>query len=200
MPTLRVLRVDPAAASLDPEQAARLIAEVAAGAGVDVAVLHGAPSLLRWRSRCAALARRAGLVVVTGGRTAGGTLLLSTLGVDVDAVQDLTLPGGRGPRRPGAALAAVRREGASLAVAGARFASGAGAPDVAALTRALDGLVTTRPPHLVVAGGVSGAARSALDAEHRSAAEGIWVDPRLEVAAAEPVRPGAVRVELSVPA
>ncbi len=43
----------------------------------DVLVVQEAPKLLRWRSRCARLARAAGLLYVAGGRTAGGNLLLA---------------------------------------------------------------------------------------------------------------------------
>ena len=48
-----------------------------------------APRLLRWRSKCAALARRSGLVVVTGGRTAAANLILSSLDVDVVTTRDV---------------------------------------------------------------------------------------------------------------
>jgi endonuclease/exonuclease/phosphatase family metal-dependent hydrolase len=43
----------------------------------DVLVVQEAPKLLRWRARCAALARATGLLYVAGGRTAGGNLLLA---------------------------------------------------------------------------------------------------------------------------
>lgn len=43
----------------------------------DVLVVQEAPKLLRWRSRCAGLARTTGLLYVAGGRTAGGNLLLA---------------------------------------------------------------------------------------------------------------------------
>ena len=78
-------------------------------AEADLVCVHGAPSLLRWRSKCGAVARRAGLVVVGGGRIGGGNLLLSGLGVDFEGTHDLTFGGGRGPRRAGATLAALAR-------------------------------------------------------------------------------------------
>ena len=62
MPELRLLTLD-AAAFADRHAVARAIA----GHEPDVAVVHGAPSLLRWRSTCAAVAREAGLVVVGAG-------------------------------------------------------------------------------------------------------------------------------------
>ncbi|GAA2757133.1 endonuclease/exonuclease/phosphatase family protein [Actinopolymorpha rutila] len=43
----------------------------------DVLVVQEAPKLLRWRARCAGLARATGLLYVAGGRTAGGNLLLA---------------------------------------------------------------------------------------------------------------------------
>jgi hypothetical protein len=88
-------------------------------ADVDVACVHGGPHLLRWRSISAALGRRAGLVVVTGGRTAGANLVLSTLGVDVLGVQDVVLTGGTRLTRPGAALAALRLRGTEFAIVSA---------------------------------------------------------------------------------
>jgi hypothetical protein len=72
--SLRLLSIDARAFGRDRVALARAVA----AAEVDVACVHGSPHLLRWRSISAAIARRAGLVVVTGGRTAGANLVLST--------------------------------------------------------------------------------------------------------------------------
>jgi endonuclease/exonuclease/phosphatase family metal-dependent hydrolase len=42
----------------------------------DVVLVQEAPSRLRWRSKCAALARECGLLYTAGGRPAGGNLVL----------------------------------------------------------------------------------------------------------------------------
>lgn len=58
----------------------------------DVALIQEAPSRLRWRPRCAALARECGLLYAAGGRTAGGNLLLVSSRIDVHAVEELRIP------------------------------------------------------------------------------------------------------------
>jgi hypothetical protein len=79
----------------------------------DVVCVQNAPHRLRWRSKCAALARTSGLVVVGGGRVAGANLMMSSLSVEVDAVHDL---------RDGV-LALLRYRDARFAVAGTRTRS-----------------------------------------------------------------------------
>jgi endonuclease/exonuclease/phosphatase family metal-dependent hydrolase len=64
----------------------RALTEVVRRCRPDVLIVQEAPSLLRWRSRCAALARECGLVYVAGGRTAGGNLLLVNQRVTVHGV------------------------------------------------------------------------------------------------------------------
>ena len=61
----------------------RALTEVVRRCRPDVLLVQEAPSLLRWRSRCAALARECGLLYVAGGRTAGGNLLLVNQRVSV---------------------------------------------------------------------------------------------------------------------
>ncbi len=81
----------------------------------DVACLQEAPRFLRWRSRCAQLARESGLHMVTGGRTAGAVLLLSSLRADVVRAEDVLLPKHAHLHQRGVALAV-------LAIGGVRFA------------------------------------------------------------------------------
>lgn len=92
-------------------------AHVLAGCAADLACVQEAPRLLRWRPRCAALAREAGLHVVTGGRTAAGLLLLAASRVQVVAAQDVLLTPTRGLHRRGVAVAVVEVAGARLTVA-----------------------------------------------------------------------------------
>ncbi len=159
------------------------LADVIGSAGADVVCVHGGPHLLRWRSICAALARRAGLVVVTGGRTAGANLLLSTLGVDVTAVRDVRLPGGQA----GAALAALRLRGADFVVVSATLVGNAADRVVQArdLQAAIDGLVPGDPPVIVSAEGSDRpgtAAWQVLVDERVGVAGRLFVDGRLNVA------------------
>lgn len=99
---VRSLRDDPAA-----------IGRVMRAAEPDVVIVQEAPRFARWRSHAASIARRAGLVYVTGGRTAAGNLLLCHLKFEVDRTDDVLLAkvragdGGRLHQR-GLALAVLR--------------------------------------------------------------------------------------------
>jgi endonuclease/exonuclease/phosphatase family metal-dependent hydrolase len=86
-----------------------------------VALVQEAPRFARWRSKCAALARRSGLVVVGGGRPAGANLVLSSLGVDVLATRDVAFTTDRKLHHRGAALARLALNGVPFAVAGSHL-------------------------------------------------------------------------------
>jgi endonuclease/exonuclease/phosphatase family metal-dependent hydrolase len=86
--------------------------------GADVALIQEAPRFLRWRSQCAALARRAGMVMVTGGRETGANLVLSSLAVDVLATHQLTLSRDKKLHLRGVALAVLALRGTEFVVAG----------------------------------------------------------------------------------
>jgi len=58
----------------------------------DVLVVQEAPIGLRWRPRCAGLARECGLVYAAGGRTAGGNLLLVHPRVSVHDISEVRIP------------------------------------------------------------------------------------------------------------
>lgn len=58
----------------------------------DVLVAQEAPRTLRWRSRCAALARECELLYAAGGRTAGGNLLLVAPRISVHDVREVRFP------------------------------------------------------------------------------------------------------------
>ncbi|MGI8695419.1 MAG: endonuclease/exonuclease/phosphatase family protein [Mycobacteriales bacterium] len=83
-----------------------------------VVCIQEAPRFLRWRSRCAALARRSGLVVITGGRTAAGNLLLADLAVEVTHHQDLLLSHRVRTHRRGAAVAVCSLAGHRFGLVG----------------------------------------------------------------------------------
>jgi endonuclease/exonuclease/phosphatase family metal-dependent hydrolase len=84
----------------------------------DVVLVQEAPRFLRWRSKCAELARRAGLVVVGGGRPAAANLILSGLRVDVLATHDVLFSKDRGLHQRGTAIALLQLGGVRFAVAG----------------------------------------------------------------------------------
>ena len=83
----------------------------------DVVCIQEAPRFLRWRSKCAALARESGLVVVTGGRPAAAMLVLVALRVRVLDAADILLSRKRGLHQRGIALATLELNNASFAVA-----------------------------------------------------------------------------------
>ncbi|MGH8823969.1 MAG: endonuclease/exonuclease/phosphatase family protein [Jiangellaceae bacterium] len=83
----------------------------------DVVCIQEAPRFLRWRSRCAALARESGLLYVGGGGTTGGTMMLASLRVDVRSSIDYRFSRTPDLYRRGAVAARVHRAGASLVVA-----------------------------------------------------------------------------------
>jgi endonuclease/exonuclease/phosphatase family metal-dependent hydrolase len=114
VPTLRLLSYNVRSLRDDPLAVARVIRS----ADAHVVCIQEAPRFLRWRSKCAELARRSGLVVVTGGRTAAANLILSSLAVDVERRADVRFT--RDPRlhQRGTAIAQLRLDGARFAVAG----------------------------------------------------------------------------------
>lgn len=95
---------------------AQAVATVIRSCSPDVVCIQEAPRFLRWRSKCAALARESGLVVVTGGRTAGAMLLLASLRVRVVKAQDVLLSKKRGLHQRGIALATLEVGGAQFTV------------------------------------------------------------------------------------
>lgn len=84
----------------------------------DVVLVQEAPRFLRWRTECAALARRAGLVLVTGGRASGANLVLSSLAVRTVARHEIAFSPLPKLHRRGAALAELELAGHRFAVAG----------------------------------------------------------------------------------
>jgi endonuclease/exonuclease/phosphatase family metal-dependent hydrolase len=83
----------------------------------DVFCVQEAPKYLRWRARCAALARETGLLYVTGGGTTGGSALLANLRVDVKQTAEVCLSRQWGWPARGVAAAVVAKGGAQLTVA-----------------------------------------------------------------------------------
>jgi endonuclease/exonuclease/phosphatase family metal-dependent hydrolase len=111
---LRVLSYNVRSLRDDPDAVARVMRAVRP----QVAIIQEAPRFLRWRSSCAALSRRAGLVWVCGGRAAGANLVLSSLAVDVIGRHDITFSAQRNLHQRGAAVASLKLAGVPFAIAG----------------------------------------------------------------------------------
>lgn len=130
------------------------VSRVIRAARPDVACIQEAPRFLRWRSKCAALARRSGLVVVTGGRDAGANLLLSTLAVDVVATRDVLLSKNPGFHQRGVAMAVLRTHGCLFAVAGTHLDGQSQPHQIGEVHHALDTFVPSDVPS-VAAGDIN---------------------------------------------
>ena len=87
----------------------------------DVVLLRGGPRRLRWRTRCADLANRCGLVYAGGGEPALGNVIFTTLGVAVREAWCVQYPLVPGRLMYGAALVRVRVGPTELVVAGTRL-------------------------------------------------------------------------------
>jgi endonuclease/exonuclease/phosphatase family metal-dependent hydrolase len=98
----------------DVDALGRVMREIAP----DVAIIQEAPRFLRWRSKCAALARRAGMVGVTGGRATGANLVLSSLAVEVTARHELAFTTDKHLHHRGCAIAVLKLAGSPFAIAG----------------------------------------------------------------------------------
>ncbi len=113
MTTLRVLSYNVRSLRDDPAAVARVIR----AAAPDVVCIQEAPKWWRWRSRCAALARESGLLVISGGLPAGHNLLLCSVGVDVSASDDVLLSRRFGLHQRGLTTAACSLGGVRFRVA-----------------------------------------------------------------------------------
>jgi len=94
-----------------------LLVRVVRACDPDVVCVQEAPKYLRWRARCADLARRCDLLYVTGGGTTGGSALLASLRVDIEAASEVCLTRQWGWPARGVAAGVVSKAGASLVVA-----------------------------------------------------------------------------------
>jgi len=114
MTTLRIVSYNIRSLRDDPDAVTRVLRSV----HPDVALIQEAPRFLRWRTRCAAVARRAGLVWVSGGRVAGANLVLSTLAVRTVARFEIPFSDRPKLHHRGAAAAVLELAGHRFAVAG----------------------------------------------------------------------------------
>ncbi|WP_327269785.1 endonuclease/exonuclease/phosphatase family protein [Streptomyces sp. NBC_01218] len=102
---IRSLRDDPAA-----------LARVIRACAPDLVFVQEAPRFFRWRKAAAKLAAATDLVVLSGGATAAGPLLLCSLRATVERTEDVLLPRTPGLHRRGFATAVVRIAGTRIGV------------------------------------------------------------------------------------
>jgi endonuclease/exonuclease/phosphatase family metal-dependent hydrolase len=171
----------------------------------DVVLAQGAPRRLRWRTRCAELARRCGLLYAEGGLPGLGNLVLVDLRVRVLDTWCLRYPLVPGRLMRGAALARCSVGGSTFVVAGTALAPEAAERSVQA-TLLAKALAERSEPVVLgaeVNEGPDGPAWTIL-AEGRTTAGGtdgsaILVDPRVRVSAARVLDSGPVVVDLDLP-
>lgn len=94
------------------------LARVVRASGAHLVAMQETPKIFRWRARIAELARRCGMVVVTGGAGAAGNLLLADLAVAVHGTRKVFFPQTRGLHLRGAAVAEVSLAGRHVTVVG----------------------------------------------------------------------------------
>lgn len=102
------------------------LARVIRACAPDLVLVQEAPRFFRWRKAAARLARASDLVHVTGGASAAGPMILSSLRAHVERTEDVLLPRTPGLHQRGFATAVVRIGGARLGVVSAHLSLSAG--------------------------------------------------------------------------
>ncbi|ALO07755.1 Metal-dependent hydrolase [Streptomyces venezuelae] len=107
---LRVLSYNVRSMRDDEDALARVIRACAP----DLVFVQEAPRFFRWRKHAARLAAKSELVMLSGGATAAGPMLLCSLRATVERTEDVLLPLTPGLHRRGLATAVVRFAGARV--------------------------------------------------------------------------------------
>jgi endonuclease/exonuclease/phosphatase family metal-dependent hydrolase len=97
------------------------LARVIRACAPDLVLVQEAPRFFRWRKAAARLARTTGLVHVTGGATAAGPMVLSSLRAEVLRTRDVLLPHRPPLHQRGLATAVLRFGGVRLGVVSAHL-------------------------------------------------------------------------------
>ncbi|MFI1863520.1 endonuclease/exonuclease/phosphatase family protein [Streptomyces jumonjinensis] len=164
MPALRVLTYNIRSLRDDEDALARVIRACAP----DLVFIQEAPRFFRWRKHAARLAAKSDLVVLGGGATAAGPLLLCSLRATVERTEDILLPRAPGQHRRGFATAVVRIGGARIGVLSCHLSLQTGERyEQAGLV--LDRLAALDVPYAIAAGDIN--ERPAGRAFRRLAAE-----------------------------
>lgn len=117
MSTVRVLSYNVRSLRDDADAVARVIR----AAAPDVVCVQEAPKWFHWRSRCAALARRCDLTVVTGGLPAGHNLLMCRVAVEADDPGAVQLSRAFGRHQRGVAMATCSLGGSRFRLVGSHL-------------------------------------------------------------------------------
>lgn len=97
------------------------LARVIRACAPDLVLIQEAPRFFRWRKAAARLAAATDLVILGGGATAAGPMLLCSLRATVERTEDVLLPLTPGLHRRGFATAVVRIGGARIGVLSAHL-------------------------------------------------------------------------------
>ncbi|MFE5769247.1 endonuclease/exonuclease/phosphatase family protein [Streptomyces sp. NPDC056485] len=135
----------------DDEEA---LARVIRACAPDLVFIQEAPRFFRWRKHAARLASKTDLVVLSGGATAAGPLLLCSLRAFVERTEDVLLPRTPGLHRRGFATAVVRFGAARVAVLSAHLSLDA-AERRAQADLLLDRLGSADAPYAIAAGDIN---------------------------------------------
>ncbi|MCX2179378.1 endonuclease/exonuclease/phosphatase family protein [Streptomyces sp. SKN60] len=127
------------------------LARVIRACAPDLVCVQEAPRFFRWRKHAARLAAKSDLVVLGGGATAAGPLLLCSLRATVEHTEDVLLPLTPGLHRRGLATAVVRLGGARLGVISCHL-SLSERERYAQAGLVLDRVATLGTPYAIVAG------------------------------------------------
>ncbi|WP_328909721.1 endonuclease/exonuclease/phosphatase family protein [Streptomyces sp. NBC_00234] len=117
----------------------------------DLVFVQEAPRFFRWRKAAARLAARTDLVILSGGATAAGPLLLCSLRATVERTEDVLLPRTPGLHRRGFATAVVRIAGTRIGLLSCHL-SLQREERLAQAGLLLERLDSMRVPHAIAAG------------------------------------------------
>ncbi|MEE1755107.1 endonuclease/exonuclease/phosphatase family protein [Streptomyces sp. SP18CS02] len=130
------------------------VARVIRACRPDLVLVQEAPRFFRWRKHAARLAAKSELVVLSGGATAAGPLLLCSLRATVERTEDVLLPLTPGLHRRGFATAVVRFGAARLGLISCHLSLRAD-ERYAQAGMLLDRLAALDVPHAVAAGDIN---------------------------------------------
>ncbi|MFF3321899.1 endonuclease/exonuclease/phosphatase family protein [Streptomyces sp. NPDC002889] len=120
----------------------------------DLVFLQEAPRFFRWRKHAARLAARTELVMLAGGATASGPMLLCSLRATVERTEDVLLPRTPGLHRRGFATAVVRIGGARIGLLSCHLSLQSG-ERYAQAGMLLEQLAALDVPHAIAAGDIN---------------------------------------------
>ncbi|MFE5487807.1 endonuclease/exonuclease/phosphatase family protein [Streptomyces sp. NPDC056527] len=127
------------------------LARVIRACAPDLVFVQEAPRFFRWRKHAARLAAKSELVVLSGGATAAGPLLMCSLRATVERTEDVLLPLTPGLHRRGFATAVVRFAGARVGLISCHLSLRSD-ERYAQAGMLLDRVAAMAVPHTIVAG------------------------------------------------